>query len=179
MSQRDSSKQSMNCAHTTLNFNSSARAEEFGFYRRTAQQRATAAGKGRSDPIDNLDNVFPARALLLPGDDLSCDPRWPPQSLRSWVREKERNSVTPERRTIYVAAPPEIEADAAYMESWAKPKSSSRDSIPSPRIKDIMEYLSAFYHGMSVKPFPITLRFSSWDDGSSFKKKAARQRHLS
>ena len=130
---------------------------------------------------------FPA-PLVLPSDDLSLDPRYPPQSLRSWIREKDRNKVTDERRTIYVAAPPEVTNDVGFLREWShsrkkvhpKPSRMSKTegvhenidisgvSIQTPSIEDVKEYLAAFYHGLPVKRLPSSdISFTTWDNNKS------------
>lgn len=159
------------CKHTLLNFESSIHANEVGFRRPSAQQRATGAGKKKPDTDEALGATFPA-PLVLPGDDLSFDTRCPPQSLLSWVREKERNKVTEERNVIYLADYPDIMRDVNIIHSWSKPKikgevgSAFAKSVDvlSPEAKHVLEYLKAFYHGMNVKILPAgLLRFTSWD----------------
>ena len=172
------------CIHTSLNHEPSLHADEIGFRRPTAQQRATAAGKKKQDTDEGLKQTFPA-PLVLPGDDLSFDTRCPPQSLLSWVREKERNQVTPVRNVVYLAASPDIQPDMDFVHSWTKPQiqgnvgttgaSTKSTDVLSPDAKHVLEYLEAFYHGMNVKMLPPgLLRFTRWDDAdlSSFRAKA-------
>jgi archaemetzincin len=58
--------------------------------------------------------TFPA-PLVLPDNDLAFDPTYPAQSFRSWLREKDRNEVTPERRIIYIARPPDLNSEVEFM----------------------------------------------------------------
>ena len=105
--------------------------------------------------------TFPA-PLLLPDDDLALDPKYPPQSYRSWLRNGDRNGVTPKRRTIYLAAPPVIEAGVNFVEEWTRPKQAGASKIKQPTSADVLEFLKAFYHGMPVKMLPSdVLRFTS------------------
>jgi len=111
-----------------------------------------------STPNTNPSEDFPA-PLVLPGDDLAYDPGCPPQSMRAWLRLKERNAVTPERRTIYLVAPPEVEAetDLDSITQWTEPTGPGvvkREIVEFPRLDNILAYLKAFYHGMPVKMLP-------------------------
>lgn len=166
------------CNHTTLNFEPSIHADEVGFRRPTAQQRATGAGKKKQDADEGLGATFPA-PLVLPGDDLSFDTRCPPQSLLSWVREKDRNKVTEERDVVYLADYPDTMREMSIVHSWSNPHikgdsaSAKSADVPSPDAKHVLEYLKAFYHGMNVKLLPAgLLRFTSWEDTDSESSKA-------
>ena len=176
-----SSTKSSTCAHKTLAFEPSAHANEAGYRRPSAQQRATAAGLKKGEGID--ETAFPG-PLVLPNDDLAWDPKWPAQSLRSWIREKDRNEVTPERKTIYVAAPPKIDKDVAFMNDWSVPLANGRLSnggeknVLYPRAEDVVDYLAAFYHGLPVKMLSssqVPLRLLNWDEESGDKKKAKKK----
>ena len=182
------------CKHTVLNFGPSPNAAQVGYSRRTEEQRVAATtrqgiivnlrGKRKRDGSLNSatpsPSSFPA-PLVLPDDDLSLDPSYPPQSLRSWVREKERNKVTPSRNVIYVAAPPDVTSDVEYLGKRSHPKEESRGGrkvlsrsshtrretlaahtksdnndpaaapIQPPCVEDVKDYLAAFYHNMPVK----------------------------
>ncbi len=161
------------CVHATLNFESSIHANEVGFRRPIAKQRATGAGRKKHDTDEGFSATFPA-PLVLPGDDLSCDTRCPPQSLLSWVREKERNDVTPERNVLYLVGPPDIEPEMSCVHAWSKPQvkggadgsNSSTESTdtPAPNAGRVLEYLRAFYHGINVQILPAELHFTRWDD---------------
>ena len=167
------------CSHETLTINPSSYAHEAGYNRLPPQQRATAAGQKKGQTID--ETAFPG-PLVLPNDDLAWDLKWPAQSLRSWIREKDRNEVTAERRTLYVAAPPVIEKEVVFMNSWSAPQADSRPGgtnrrdVQSPQAADVVAYLAAFYYGLPVKLLPASqmpLRFIGWDGdtpGSSKKK---------
>ena len=170
------------CSHTTLSSESSIHANEVGFRRPTAQKRATGTGRKNQGTDEGLGGTFPA-PLVLPGDDLAFDTRCPPQSLLSWVREKERNDVTPERNVVYFASPPETTPEVKFVHTWNNPQikgevgrtsaSAKSADIPSPDTKHVLEYLRAFYHGMNVKLLPPgLLRFTSWEDTDSASSKA-------
>ncbi|KAF8177031.1 hypothetical protein BJ912DRAFT_1132893 [Pholiota molesta] len=84
--------------------------------------------------------------LVLPGDDLALDPKCPAQSLRQWLLTSEGTSLC---------------------------RCASAIDSESPKIKVIVDYLTAYYHGMSVKNLPpSTLKFASWDRKTE--KKAPR-----
>jgi archaemetzincin len=158
------------CHHSTLSFASSAHSNEAGYSRPTALQRLAAATVKKLPEtstegiVDNdIDfSSFPA-PLILPLDDLSLDPRYPPQSLRAWTRSKDRNKVTPLKNIIYVAAPPDIDPEVESVRAWSHPSSQNQEKIPCPDTGDIIAYLGAFYDGMSVKPLPVSLSFVAWD----------------
>jgi archaemetzincin len=104
--------------------------------------------------------------LVLPGDDLSEDPEYPPQSIHEWQADEDRNEVKPRKNTIYVAAPPAIDSGISFVKSWSEPKHADSISIEAPKIEDVAEYLKAFYHGMPVKLLPPpALRLTQWGDG--------------
>ncbi len=171
MSHKNASHIAFHCTHPNLSFETSTHANEAGYHRATSQQRATAAGKTKKELTDDWDATFPA-PLVLPGDELSMDPRCAPQSLRSWVREKERNEVTSERNVIYVAGAPIIDASVDFVRRWSHPKQLGRNSgevgnvgIATEGVQDIADYLAAFYHGMPVKLLPRhSVRFTRWND---------------
>ncbi|MCJ1279443.1 hypothetical protein MMC21_007267 [Puttea exsequens] len=169
MPQADNSHSGLNCTHPSLQHDCSPHADKVGYRRPTAKQRAIAAGRAKRSSQDFSDASFPA-PLLLPGDDLALDPRWPAQSLRSWTREKERNEVTSDRNVIYLASAPRYDSNVAFLKSWAEPQSPlvsakqrGQESICTSGIQDIADYLAAFYHGIAVKMLPPkSLRFTSW-----------------
>lgn len=176
------------CNHTTLNLESSTHADDAGFHRPTSQQRATGAGKRKQDADGEFGGTFPA-PLVLPGDDLSFDTRCPPQSLLSWVREKERNEVTPERNVVYLASSPDIKPEINFIHAWSNPQikgatggtivSNKSTDVPSPNAKHVLEYLKAFYHGMNVKLLPAgLLHFSRWDDTDPKSSKAQENSNI-
>ena len=153
------------CRHFSLSAASSSHADKVGYRRPAAQQRATAAGKKKNEVLTS-DADFPA-PLVLPGDDLSLDPKAPPQSLLSWVREKARNEVTSRKNILYVADSPGATRDAEFVHKWSVPqkqKGQTRGPEPArPGVQDVMKYLTAFYHGMKVKLLPPdSLCFTQW-----------------
>ncbi|KAG8525835.1 uncharacterized protein KY384_000595 [Bacidia gigantensis] len=156
------------CKHARISFEPSNHAETVGFHRPQKQQRATAAGLRKGQFID--ETSFPG-PLVVPGDDLAVDPRWRAQSLRSWKGEKDRNAVTPGRKTIYVAGPPAISDEMRHMRSWDVPtgvKTGNQSELHTvPDTREVAEYLSVFYHGMPVKmlqPHQSPLRYTVWED---------------
>lgn len=112
---------------------------------------------------------------MLLGDDLSFDPRCPPQSLLSWVRKKERNEVTPVRNVVYLTGSPNIKPEVNFVHTWTKPQlnggvgrisaSTKSTDVPPPDANHVLKYLKAFNHGLNVKVLPAgLLRFTRWDD---------------
>lgn len=167
-----------NCQHQDLCFEPSPHAEEAGYRRPTAQQRATAAGKAKNSATPVSDSTFPA-PLLLPGDDLALDPRYPAQSLRSWLREKDRNEVTDIRNVIYVGGQLGHAADLTFVCDWAHPTidgiDTSVNAATRPNHEDVAPYLRAFFHGMQVKCLPEeTFHFTRWENRHSKPKKKAK-----
>ncbi|KAI1397721.1 hypothetical protein F4819DRAFT_70000 [Hypoxylon fuscum] len=193
------SKAQETCAHEALQLEPSAHAEEVGYKRPDADQRSAALTKsGRKPPPAYLDDMplrrktrlahseeqswnedqnipqaFPA-PLVLPNDELAWDPKYSPQSFRSWNNIKERNKPNKEltwshtrRKTLYVAAVPEITPSMVFMEEWLEPRvgkeaiSSTPEKLASPPLEDLIKYISAFYHGMPVKYLP-GLQFKPW-----------------
>ncbi|KAH7304423.1 hypothetical protein B0I35DRAFT_363364 [Stachybotrys elegans] len=145
----------------------SAHATKGSTYRQpTPQQRLAATClSGRVTKSQTLDQLSPASTfpapLVLPGDELEEDPEYPPQSLCAWAREKERNPITSERRTLYVIDAPEIDQEVADMRGWIDPVIPKQNrlrsfpsDLPQPRVQDITNYLAAFYHGLDVKSLP-------------------------
>ncbi|KAF1809914.1 hypothetical protein P152DRAFT_476047 [Eremomyces bilateralis CBS 781.70] len=177
------------CTHPHLQLEPSEHAKEASYIRADANRRAaaeTASGrvpgakkkhgsKSDSECHTIADSTAYPAPLVLPDDDLALDPRYPPQSFRSWIMEKERNKVTQDQKTLYVAAAPAVSPElTAEMERWAKakPPQASRKGkntmpVKQPEFKDVVEYLSAFYHGMQVKEFPESLKFTEWEKGST------------
>jgi archaemetzincin len=84
---------------------------------------------------------------------------------------KDRNEVTPDRRTLYVAAAPTPDSTlSGLVNRWCEPcHAEGQASIARPKSSDVVEYLQAVYHGMAVKQFPQKLRFISWDEKATAK----------
>ena len=179
------------CPHEKLQLEPSPHAAEAGFVQQPLARRLAAATKtGRitaavkaqaAAAVDELAPSFPA-PLVLPDDDLALDPKYPPQSFRSWLNLKERNKPTKARRTLYVAATPEITSEVAFMDGWLQPGLCTSESSPNtvlsglrpPAGEDMISYLAVFYHGMSVKPLPQRLRYVSWKDPRSRSKSRSK-----
>lgn len=111
---------------------------------------------------------YPA-PLVLPGDDLALDPEYDPQSLQCWIELDARNSVTHQKKSVYVVSSPQISDEAAIMRQWTVPSdrkvrgSSNRNALKSPMVDDVREYLEAFHHGLPVKTFTKPFKFTTWD----------------
>ena len=191
MLKEESLEFSARCRHADLSFESSPHANQAGYARAHAEQRATAAGLPAASAKSNAStgssaakrktksknengeavlssappSCFPA-PLVLPGDDLAWDPTYPAQTIRSWLRDKDRNVVTPEQRTIYVVAPPRIEAKtdvSELLKKWTRPLSTH--TAKPPAIEQVADYLRAFYYGMEVRVMPRSqLSFTNWED---------------
>ncbi|KAL2793131.1 hypothetical protein BJX66DRAFT_326310 [Aspergillus keveii] len=137
----------------------------------TSSQKHKPTEKLRPDQLRNDLYNFPA-PLILPDDDLALDPEYPAQSFQEWVDEEERNAVTARRRTVYVLGPPGVDGDDGSLsldvDAWTRPRmtdSMSESSIAFPETKDVVEYLSAFYHGLPVKQLNLpNWKFTSWDE---------------
>jgi archaemetzincin len=154
------------CGHASLTFSPSSQASVAGYKRPTLSQRIAAttpqgttkgvAAKQVTIKEEEGASLFPA-PLVLPEDELSWDPKWPPQSLRSWIRGKDRNEVTPERRTVYLVPPPDLDSGLDFVQRWAHPKATrtvNEKRVDFPRTADVLSYLEAFYYGLPVKMLP-------------------------
>lgn len=113
------------CKHSQLTWSSSPYAATSGHHFYTNRQLVTAiTGKRKQSPGDvssfHLD-AFPA-PLSLPDDEVNSNPKYPPQSFRSWLNLGVRNHFTTRRNVIYVAAPPAIDASVGFMREWCRPK---------------------------------------------------------
>lgn len=170
------------CQHEVLTLTSSPHAEEIGY--RQKEHRFESSQR-KNDIINNSmeQPSYPA-PLVLPEDDLALDPNYPAQSLLSWQRLEERNSVTRRRNVIYVAAPPGIDAAVDEVDSWTYPNTSRDKARPQddaslkvrPDVKDIIDYISSFYHGIPVKLFLSPMFFTSWENGEPLHKPTSSKR---
>lgn len=95
--------------------------------------------------------AYPA-PLVLPDDLLTDSEENDPQSFQDFMDEKDRNPVTPHRKTIYLVPPPKIDKSVAHMNTWARPESS-------PKLEQIREYVAAFYHGMPVRIYKGPMKY--------------------
>lgn len=174
------------CNHETLIYTPSDYAKAAAYRRATPQQlqaAAHASGKAprKQDQAAQSASTFPA-PLVVPGDELSWDPDYEPQSLKSWIDEPYRNEVTDDRRTLYVVPVPAVSKPVAFVGDWARPEekpSKQRKDAPIslPKTDDVVEYLKAFYHGLPVKVLSKPrLQFVPWDDASRVKSKAQPKR---
>ncbi|RFU81017.1 metalloprotease [Trichoderma arundinaceum] len=180
------------CKHSHLYLDVSPHAPKAGFKRPTERQRILAATKdGRvGKELDVITRkqlfgdgmTFPG-PLILPDDDLAEDPEYPPQDFREWRDDEERNPVTRERKVIYIVTSPSIEQGVSKMETWSacRSHSSTRQhdtAVEPPDAQDIMEYLSAFFHGMDVKLFKKPYHWQKWDkyDGAILKNSNTERR---
>lgn len=116
------------CTHQFIRTTPSLYAKEVGYEQRTSQQLLTAAtgSRRRACPSDlEYLNAYPP-PLILPDDELSHDPKYPPQSFTTWKNEKERNVVTEKRGVVYVAEYPVVDSKMAEtITSWTVPKLES------------------------------------------------------
>ncbi|KAL7931931.1 hypothetical protein V8C35DRAFT_105327 [Trichoderma chlorosporum] len=166
------------CKHSHLYLDVSPHASQVGFKRATGRQRIAAAtkdGRLRKD-LDLLtprelfedEMAFPG-PLVLPEDDLAEDPEWPPQDFREWRDEEERNPVTRERKSIYIVPSPSIAQEMSKLHTWstcsAQNATTEREmqAAESPKMQHVLEYLSAFFHGMDVKLFDKPFQWQKWD----------------
>jgi len=188
------------CEHWTLICSISPYATASSHHAYTDSQLVTAATGKRKLPGSYLTNnaleAFPA-PLILPGDDIDCDPKYPPQSFRSWLNLGVRNHVTSRRNVIYLAAAPDIDVDVAFMRDWQHPRLGRNTRRVRPAsgplfcylcvqnanpmgadgvdVNVIAAYLRTFYHGLEVKVLPQRLYFTSWEDESSARRGCSTQ----
>jgi archaemetzincin len=162
-----SSKSTARCQHSKLTYALSSHAESVKYKQPSLEQRiAATTPSGTLKPKVEDSNAkrdakscgtFPA-PLILPNDDLALDPTYPAQSLRGWIREKDRNKVVSEQRTIYLAAPPTLDEDVNFVKGWTSPGGQhSGAKIKQPDPQHVLAYLKAFYHGLPVKMLPKTV----------------------
>ncbi|KAJ0267851.1 hypothetical protein COL940_013965 [Colletotrichum noveboracense] len=169
------------CAHQTVLIDASDYGRRTaGFERVPVDKRIAATTRsGRvadgsasspSGPAAPDAPTFPG-PLVLPDDELALHPRYPPQSLRSWINGGYRNPITHDRKTLYVADVPRIDDSAEFMREWAEPDVEDLvDPAEFPRLEhpdtaDLMRYLAAFYHPLEVKLLPTPMRFVRWEAG--------------
>jgi archaemetzincin len=130
--------------------------------------------------------MFPA-PMMVPGHELAFDPDYPPQPVQEWFEADYRNKVTPERNTIYVAAPPKVPKGLSFVSKWTIPKSTDKVSLtgdatptPAPSINDVVEYLQAFYHGMKVRLLTDpALEWLAWESPEKTRKSSKKSRRPS
>jgi archaemetzincin len=170
------------CDHASLCVDPSSHAQHVGYSRRTAQQLVAATrASGRAPKAEKAGDSVPEAStfpapLVLPGDDLSWDPKYGAQSLKSWRQESDRNPVTDERKTVYVVPVPSVAAEVKHVKGWTQPKLPSQASTAvRPYHNEVVQYLAAFYHSLPVRLlFQPKLQFMAWDDGRPAKKKRSK-----
>lgn len=96
------------------------------YQRPIPNQFCTASGRTPQTTLLPEAGTFPG-PIVLPGDYLDEDPRYPAQSFRSWKRDKERNEITRERSTIYVVPPPEADEEVGFVMGWTRPLGSGQE----------------------------------------------------
>ncbi|KAJ3056221.1 hypothetical protein HK097_007704 [Rhizophlyctis rosea] len=184
------------CEHGRLMLSSSPHDSTIGFVRPPVTKRIaarmpsgrtvaatdiTSASDSTKPSYEPPDTSFPA-PLVLPGDDLALDPKYPPQTLRMWARDSNRNPITPLRKTVYVTSPPVLSADVDFMRAWTMPNTKSLGKakhdllarLPAELNMTIVQhYLEAFFHPLPVKLLGPPLSFTSWEQ----RKKPAKPSH--
>ncbi|KKZ66631.1 hypothetical protein EMCG_00194 [[Emmonsia] crescens] len=174
---------SIQCSHNKLQLLPSSHANEAGYRRPRIQARkaeclkpkktsrnvlgSTSRGKKELGVENGAGITTFSSPLVLPGDDISLDPGYPPQSFESWIRDEDRNDITSRKNVVYVAAPPNIDNEVSFIEQWDTPRTKCNTSATTPDIDDVLNYLKAFYHGLPVKLFPKSLSFTSWESGGT------------
>ncbi|KIW20232.1 hypothetical protein PV08_00807 [Exophiala spinifera] len=159
------------CDHESLTCLPSTYAAASGHRTITTNQLLAAATGKRTASVDDHATLAPLVypvPLVLPGDDIDCDPNYPPQSFREWLNLGVRNLVSSRRNVIYLAAPPDIDDSVAFMRDWQHP-TAWREATTSVlegqlNIEIIAAYLRAFYYGLEVQILPQRLTFTSWED---------------
>ncbi|KAH7275040.1 hypothetical protein B0J15DRAFT_457235 [Fusarium solani] len=166
------------CSHESLYTDCTAIADRVGFKRPSIERRLLAAstsGKRRRDtfpiPEDVMMNeeTFPG-PLVLPSDfltQLDHDTPLYHQSCKVW-RGYTRNEVDEDRSKIFVLPPPIFsEPVGEDSDSWDKPIVPESDTGPklpgwtasSAQLKDLNDYLAAFYHPMTIQQSRIQLKW--------------------
>jgi archaemetzincin len=146
---------------------------------RKAQIGTTSSRKRKAPELDeaahpdhavqHADSTFPA-PVVLPGDDLFEDPDYPPQSVQEWMKYDVPN-VAKNRRVLYVVPPPTYSEDVGFLKAWTTPRvdrnkgNDPSGDVQQPKIDDIVEYLTAFYHPMPVQVLSEPgLQFQAWTE---------------
>lgn len=167
------------CSHSTLLTASSPFSIRAGYTQPTLPKRLAATTSSGRAPKENFQApspwTFPA-PLALPGEELAYEPLSPPQSFRSWRQEKERNRLTPERRTVYVAPFPRIDDDDEFIRDWTRSPlldESEAGKLLRPRTEDVIDYLKAFYHPLPVRALSTPFRLTAWDAAPPKKSRSA------
>ncbi|KAK1758777.1 hypothetical protein QBC47DRAFT_435896 [Echria macrotheca] len=169
------------CKHEQIQLDTSPHALTIPFQRPPHPKRLAAATPSGRVPQSlhpseqTLAQTFPG-PLVLPDDALTLDPKEPPQSLRSWIRSDQRNPLTPDRQTIYVAPFPTISSSLSHLEEQTVPTTTTATTtadrlLKPPQTEDVISYLKAFYHPLPVHPLPTTPSFEPWNKSSKSKSK--------
>jgi hypothetical protein len=112
------------CQHAVFSTSTSPYAAASGYHGYSHEQILTAmTGKRKHSPGAVASHFLPAypEPLVLPGDCIDVDRKYPPQSFRLWLNETDRNPVNARRNVIYVAAPPIIDSKVNFMRQWRTP----------------------------------------------------------
>lgn len=172
------SKSKEPCQHKVLQLDPSPFAPLAGYTQPTAQKRAaglTKSGRAAKTAVLEWKQTFPA-PLVLPHDELNYDPDDPPQSLNEWLHMPSRNSMNPQhgRDSLYIARVPTINQEVSFMRDWTKPlvdPSAQAEDISSSDASFFVEYLTSFYHGLTVKLLPTPLAWTTWGPKSSLPRR--------
>jgi archaemetzincin len=177
----------MHCEHTPW-LVCSPHASEAGYVRRKSEQLKKAAGilKGKQSAVQYTSSQTYPPPLVLPGDELSYEPKYPSQSLRSWIGERDRNPVDPKpggRNILYVVGPPEVDQEslAHIQDLWRLklPRNGQTKELSHPTTQDVIDYLTAFYDGMPVKLLANegkgSLLFTTWETEDQPAKRPKRK----
>ncbi|KAK7685013.1 hypothetical protein QCA50_011848 [Cerrena zonata] len=172
------------CTHNKLSYTPSPWASKTAYVQPKLEERIAACRLSPQDTaIRTTDHTspgtFPA-PLVFPEDDLDYDSDYPAQDVASWKSDPERNEVTPDRKTIYVVAPPETDEDMYFIEQWTNADFHAGGIPPSrPDVGKLERYIAAFYHGMTVKRLENPkLTFTNWDSGAKTKKISETPRYI-
>ena len=115
------------CEHSTLTFSALANAVTSGYRHHSNWQGRTPGAAAPASDVNFPDKVLPGpeldafpAALVLPGDEIACDPSYPRQSFLEWRKLADRNPVSSGRNVLYVAAPPVIDSSVGHMRDWQR-----------------------------------------------------------
>ena len=167
----------MSCPHNNLIYKPSLHASEAGYVQRPRTQLQSAVSLIKTKTLSlPPESTYPA-PLVLPEDELSYDPKDVGQTIRGWAALRSRNKVELKsggRNVLYVVRPPKAQKQlASTMRQWQSlklPKASQENQPQLQHLKaeDVVDYLSAFYHGLTVKLLPdeddTELTFAPWED---------------
>ena len=130
-----------------------------------ATTRSGRAPKRLTEEDQKMSLTFP-NPVLLPGDKLALDSRYPPQRLRTWINNPVRNQPDAQRNKFYIVEP-EIHPNAGFMKGWLRPTIASQgaprkkkqktsntgqeaNSLPLSHVDQVEKYLAAFYDGLPI-----------------------------